>query len=236
MRCFFSCFIRAAFLKSVSLRPALLSSILWGSVFLSSVFLSSVLWSSRAFGLEAALGFGEFYSQVKVEDLANGTSSEYAGLGYLGELRFRLGGGGSGGGATGSSFNAKPDLFFFGAYFSQPNSTSVGSLRKSSVSGAGIDFRFTYLFLGGQVQTNASSIDTTTGTTTNSYSSFGVRAGVNVPFGANSPFLVQIGFVQNLGRGTSASLATGASISTETGVFLMIQGRLFQTSGGGGGK
>lgn len=202
--------------------------------FLSYFFLIFLV-SSRAYCLEATLGIGEFYSQVKVEDLANGTSADYAGLGYLGELRLRLGGGG-GPGASGSSFAAKPDIFLYGAYFSQPNSASVGSLRKSSVSGAGIDFRFEYLFLGGQVQTNAASIDTTTGTTTNSYTSFGVRAGLNFPFGAGSPFVVQVGFVQNIGRGISASLATGASINTETGFFLMIQSRLFQTSGAAGGK
>lgn len=202
--------------------------------FFGFLFLT-LLVSSQAFGLEATLGIGEFYSQVKVEDLANGTSSEYAGLGYLGELRIRLGSGGGPGTGT-SSFVAKPDIFLYGAYFSQPNSTSVGSLRKSSVSGAGIDFRFEYLFLGGQAQTNASSIDTTTGTTTNSYTSFGVRAGLNFPFGVGSPFVVQVGFVQNLGRGTSASLSTGASINTETGVFLMIQSRLFQTNAGAGGR
>lgn len=186
--------------------------------------------ASKSQALEVSLGIGELYSQATVEDLANSTTAQFAGFGFMGELRFRAGGSYSGSG-MGTSFLAKPEVFFYGGSGGQNNTQqSTGSYRKNNFSGAGIDFSFPYLFVGGQVQSNSSSVETTTATTTDSYSSMGIRIGTRVNFSTTSPYSFMFLVYQNIGRGVSASSTTGSSYNTETGGIVVFQGRIFRTA------
>lgn len=191
--------------------------------------LLSLFLGQSALAWSILIGVGERYAQSSIENTSTGISETYVGYGIEGELRLKLGGGVLNGAAARET-KATPELFILGGTLSQQNSASnVGYHRKVNYVGGGLDFRFEHLFIGGQVVSNSSTLETTTATTAETFSSLGLRLGYGTSIGLpTSGVNLLVGVTSGMGRTPASS--SPVSIIVDNAVFILLDLQLFKSA------
>lgn len=184
--------------------------------------------SQIIFAWDLSVGVGQRYFQSSIEDTSTAATAAYAGLGFEGELRYRPA-------ATTDMQNeglqASPEFFILGGSLNQQNSeSSIGYNRKNTYTGGGMDFVFSHIFIGGQALNNSTSIESTAGTTEESFTSIAARLGYSTSIGkAGSGFSITVGVTSGLGR--TASTTIPVNIITDNSFFINLQYSLIRTDG-----